>query len=50
MEAWGQVDPRVRQTARAFLDLQWPLEEAPRDLLAHKRMGFHLVQTPVWQG
>ena len=50
MEVWGQVGPRVRLTARVFLGLQWPLEEVPKDLLAHKAMGFHLVQTPVWQG
>ena len=50
MEVWGQVGPRVRLTARVFLGLQWPLEEVPKDLLAHKAMGFHLVQTPVWEG
>ena len=44
MEVWDQVGPRVRLTARAFL------EEVPRDLLARKAMDFHLVQTPVWEG
>ena len=50
MEAWDQVDPRVRLTARAFPGLLWPLEEVSRDLLVHKGMGFLLVQIPAWQG
>jgi len=50
MEAWDPVGPRVRLTAKAFLGLQWALEEVLRDLLAHKGTGFLPVQTPVWQG
>ena len=47
MEAWDPVGPRVRLTAKAFLGLQWALEEVLRDLLAHKGTGFLPVQTPV---
>jgi len=43
------VDPKDLPTAKAFLDLPWPLDEDLKALLAHKDMGFHPVQIPEWQ-
>ena len=49
MVVWAQVDPKDLPTAKAFLDLPWPLDEDLKALPAHKDMGFHPAQIPEWQ-